>query len=214
MKDRKSAFSAVLIGLFLVLVAYYGTYCLPQDTPEPVAERLLPEATPLVFRLHILAHSDREEDQDAKLAVRDLVLTDLFTLNTQLISCEDAIEYARQRLDHLQNKIAASLARRGLDYGVKIAILQEEFPVTYYGEIRLPAGRYQSMKITLGEGKGRNWWCVLYPPLCFSDLNDGDTLTVMAEDKSGTIAGKRRPGLWPGLKENWRQELKKVLISQ
>lgn len=214
MKDWKRAINIVLIAFFLCLVAYYGTYCAPLAAPEPVAERLPAEVTSYVFRLHILAHSDREEDQAAKLAARDIVLTEFFTRFNALITCDQAIEYVGQRSARLHDKISAALTRRGLAYGVQVKIVEEQFPVTYYSEICLPAGQYRSLHITLGEGKGRNWWCVLYPPLCFGDLNDGEAVMVMAEEERGAAAGRRPRASWAYLRENWREELKKIIIAQ
>jgi len=214
MKDRMSIVILIVVMVLLFSGIYYASRYLPPVVPEPVDNEYLPEEpAPPVFRLHIMAHSDRQEDQAVKLKVRDLVLTELFTRFTEIKTYEEAVEYAREHLGELENKITASLWETGLNYGVKIKVLQEEFPIAYYGEIKLPAGQYRSLNITLGEGKGGNWWCVLYPPLCFMDLNDGDSLTVMAEDKENKIVGKRS-NLWLNIKKNWRQELKKIIISQ
>ena len=216
MNDRMPVVILLLLFILLFSGIYYASKCIPPVIPELVGENETPpepEPVPPVFRLHILAHSDRQEDQKAKLMVRDRVLTELFTAFREIYTCEEAVEYTRRHFNQLENKITADLLEKKLNYGVKLNILQEEFPVAYYGEIKLPAGQYWSLNITMGEGKGRNWWCVLYPPLCFMELNDGDTLTVMAEDENKTIIGQR-PNLWQNFKEDLRQELKKIIISQ
>ncbi len=119
-----------------------------------------------VLRLHVIANSDSQKDQSAKLAVRDAILAegaDLFGGNTSAAEAEAALEPRKAELAACARKV---LRAHGLTYDVSIVIGVEYFNTRSYDEITLPAGRYHAVRVILGEGKGQNWWCVMFPPLC------------------------------------------------
>ena len=135
-----------------------------------------------VVRLHVLANSDSEEDQTLKLAVRDAILYDI-TAVTEGAEDSDAAEVVlRSRLDEIREKAQAFVRSRGYDYSVRVTISEENYPTREYGDgtdaFRLPAGRYKSLRVVIGEGKGKNWWCVLFPPLCMSGAQIEEELAV------------------------------------
>ena len=122
-----------------------------------------------VVRFHVLANSDSEKDQKLKLAVRDRVLQEYGEL---LTACENK-EETLAALEGAQQKIcetaAAEVMERGYDYPVRVSLVREEFPFKKYDELIFPAGVYDALRIEIGEGAGQNWWCVLYPQMCFVD---------------------------------------------
>lgn len=125
------------------------------------------------FRLHILANSDSEEDQNLKLKVRDNIIEYMNTLTFKNISKEEAINLAKQNIDKFKEIAENTIKNNGYSYPVNIEFGNFYFPTKIYGNISLPAGFYDAMKIEIGEAKGQNWWCSLFPPLCFVDISSG-----------------------------------------
>ncbi len=128
------------------------------------AERAVIEAA--VLRLHVVAQSDSKEDQAIKLRVRDAVLKEFRHIACRVQTKEEALLLAEQSEDTLLEAARRTLKEEGVEYDVSLRIGTSAFPQKRYGDVVLPAGYYQSVIITLGEGKGHNWWCVMYPPLC------------------------------------------------
>lgn len=122
-----------------------------------------------VLRLHVVANSNSEEDQELKLKVRDEVLKSTNKLFSKARSREQAINAASSEIDKIESVAIKSIQRNNFDYDVHVTVGKQYFPTKEYdGGFRLPAGDYDAVKVTIGEGKGNNWWCVMYPPLCFS----------------------------------------------
>ncbi len=125
------------------------------------------------FRLHILANSDSEFDQNLKLKVRDAVIGYMKTLSYEGLSKKDAILLTEKHLDDFKNIAQNVLKENDCEYGVTLEIGNFYFPTKNYGNISLPAGFYDALRIEIGEAKGQNWWCSLFPPLCFVDISAG-----------------------------------------
>ena len=119
-----------------------------------------------VFRLHILANSDSPEDQRVKLAVRDAVLAGTADVFAQAQTLAQAEAAARENLDVIQALANAELLRQGYPPTAQAQLTNMYFNTRVYDTATLPAGRYDALRITLGSGSGRNWWCVMFPPLC------------------------------------------------
>lgn len=138
-----------------------------------------------VFRLHIVAASDSEKDQALKLKVRDELLKVKGEKFTNCKNIDDAIEFAQQNTDEF-TKIAQRVIREnGFDYPVKVNIGTSYFENREYDDFTLPAGNYQALNIIIGEGAGKNWWCVMFPAVCVGaagQLNDSVT------DQSAAVA--------------------------
>ena len=140
-----------------------------------------------VFRLHILANSDSEEDQALKFKVRDEVLAEgqgLFknceTLEDVLLTCNDNVAYFK--------KIAENCIRDcGYDYSVNAYVDKEYFNTREYESITLPSGIYNALKIEIGEGKGHNWWCVMFPAICLPSVSDDEINEILSEDEINLI---------------------------
>ncbi len=122
-----------------------------------------------VVRFHVLANSDSEADQQLKLLVRDAVLQEYGDL---LMECENKAE-TLAALENVRTEICETAVERiiaaGYDYPVSVSLVREEFPFKKYDDLIFPAGVYDSLRIEIGEAEGQNWWCVLYPQMCFVD---------------------------------------------
>lgn len=127
-----------------------------------------------VFRLHILANSNSEKDQAVKMAVRDAVLK----FEEQRFDGVGNKEDARKRLmdngDQLLAEIERVLRQNGMDYGAQLQVGEFAFPYREYGGVSYPADDYEALRIILGDGAGENWWCVMFPPLCILEIDDGE----------------------------------------
>ncbi|MGN0520238.1 MAG: stage II sporulation protein R [Candidatus Fimenecus sp.] len=120
-----------------------------------------------VLRMHVIANSDSEEDQAVKLKVRDAVLAageELFDGSLTAAEAETVLDSEKQALQQAAETV---LRENGFSYGVRVEIGKDFFNTrTYDGKVTLPAGEYEAVRVILGEGKGQNWWCVMFPPLC------------------------------------------------
>ncbi len=130
-----------------------------------------------VFRLHILANSDSEYDQSLKLKVRDGVLEETAYLFEGCASAEEAAAKAETHLDEIKSAAERVLKENGSEYPVRCEVTETEFDKRVYGNISMPAGSYKALRITIGEAAGKNWWCVMFPPLCLPAVtNEEDVL--------------------------------------
>lgn len=131
-----------------------------------------------ILRFHVRANSDSKEDQALKMAVKEDVVTMLRPL---LEKCENVDESKSIIVANLQNIYTVAMdtiVEQGYDYDVKVYVTEEEFPAKTYGDLTFPAGDYQALRIDIGEAKGQNWWCVMFPPLCFID----ESTAVVSEE--------------------------------
>ena len=126
-----------------------------------------------VFRLHVIANSDSKEDQDLKYIVRDNVLAYMNDLCKDTKSKEEAIRIANEHLDEFKQVAMDTIKEKGFNYDVTVEIGNFSFPTKTYGDISLPSGYYDALRIKIGNADGKNWWCVMFPPLCFVDVSSG-----------------------------------------
>ena len=140
-----------------------------------------------VFRLHVIANSDSEVDQNLKYIVRDDLLEYMNTLCTNCTSKEDAITIANEHIEDFKEIALNTIKAQGFDYSVNVSIGNFEFPTKHYGDISLPAGYYDALKVEIGEAKGQNWWCVMFPPLCFVDTSSGIVPEESKEDLENSL---------------------------
>lgn len=118
------------------------------------------------LRLHVLANSDSTEDQTVKLLVRDALVEETSALALECENISDAKKVYTDNLDYLQKVAEDVLRNEGKNDKVTVELSKEYYPERQYGNIRLPSGKYNSLKVNIGESEGQNWWCVLFPPLC------------------------------------------------
>ena len=126
-----------------------------------------------VFRLHVLANSNSDEDQTLKYKVRDNLLNYMNNICSNCSSKGEAISLVTEHKDEFKQVALETIKNEGYNYDVNINIGNFEFPTKQYGDISLPAGYYDALRVEIGEAKGRNWWCVMFPSLCFIDISSG-----------------------------------------
>ena len=126
-----------------------------------------------VFRLHVIANSDSDEDQNLKYLVRNKVLEYINTIAKHVSSKEEVISIVKENSDEIQKIAENTVKENGYNYKVKLSVGNFAFPTKTYGDISFPAGYYDALKIEIGKAKGKNWWCVMFPPLCFVDVTSG-----------------------------------------
>lgn len=154
---RKYIFEiALALGLSVSLVFS----ALALDTQEDISEKLI--------RLHVIANSDSDEDQALKLKVRDEILEYVSWLTKDCENIDDARCLVSDNLDELENIANSVIAENGFGYTSRAELSEVYFPTRIYDSFALPAGDYDALRIHLGSGEGKNWWCVLFPPLCVS----------------------------------------------
>lgn len=147
-----------------------------------------------VFRLHVIANSDTDEDQSLKLKVRDSLLNYMNQICSDCSTKEEAISIANAHKVDFQKIAEQTIIENGYNYSVKINIDNFYFPTKNYGDISLPAGLYDALRVEIGEAKGQNWWCVMFPSLCFIDISSGvvddeakENLEENLEEESYTV---------------------------
>lgn len=143
-----------------------------------------------LVRLHIIAESDSNEDQALKLKVRDRVLELLTPALEEAEGVADAQTIIEQRLDELREVAKKAMSEGGHIPKAEASLSVESYPTRMYDGFALPAGDYLSLRIILGEGKGHNWWCVVFPPLCMTAVEDSETFTGLSEDASELIVAE------------------------
>lgn len=141
-----------------------------------------------VFRLHVIANSDSDEDQNLKYIVRDKVIEYMSSISQNASSKEEVIKIAKANLDKIQAIAAQTIRDNGYTYSVNVEVGNFSFPSKRYGDITFPPGYYDALRIKIGKAEGQNWWCVMFPPLCFVDVTSGvvpdESKEIMKENLS------------------------------
>ena len=161
----------VIILSFLLFI--YTTIC-----ALSYAQNISTDIANNVFRLHVIANSDSTEDQDLKYKVRDNLLSYMNEICKDCKTKQEAISLVEENKENFKQIALDTIKNEGYSYDVNIKIGNFEFPTKNYGDISLPAGFYDALRVEIGEAKGQNWWCVMFPPLCFVDVSSG----VVPED--------------------------------
>lgn len=138
------------------------------------------------IRLRILADSDSPADQLLKRRIRDAIIEQMNAWVTGPQTIEEARETVRERMPELETLVGRYVREAGYDYTYKVELGVVPFPTKVYGDKVYPAGDYEALRVTLGRGLGQNWWCVLFPPLCFVDVTAGESpnKTEQQQDRS------------------------------
>ncbi len=141
-----------------------------------------------VLRMHVIANSDEDFDQKLKLKVRDAVLNEGKELFDGSLTANDAEEKIIPNIKRLENAALKIIKDEGFDYPVKIFVVNEFFKTRVYdNSVTLPAGNYTAVKVIIGEGKGKNWWCVMFPPMCLPAANEETQLNDVLNEKEFQI---------------------------
>lgn len=162
---------SILFLLYIYLLASNYAYAISEDISCSV------------LRLHVIANSDSIQDQNLKYMVRDNIIKYMNSISKDVSSKEQALELAISNKDNFISIAKQTILDNGFDYDVSIDFGNFHFPTKSYGDISFPAGNYDAIKIEIGKAKGQNWWCVMFPPLCFVDISSG----IVPEDSKDTI---------------------------
>lgn len=162
----KKKFKMILILAFLLFL--YTSIC-----AISYAQNISSDISDSVFRLHVIANSDSKEDQDLKYKVRDNLLSYMNSICEDCKSKQDAILVVEKNKDTFKQIAIKTINDEGFSYSVNITIGNFEFPTKNYGDISLPSGFYDALRVEIGKAEGQNWWCVMFPPLCFVDISSG-----------------------------------------
>ena len=141
-----------------------------------------------VLRLHITANSDSDADQTVKLMVRDALLKSGNEIFDGSVTAADAEEKLSPHLADIEKTACGVLKANGFDYGARAYIVNEYFDVREYDGVTLPAGNYTALRVALGSGEGKNWWCVMFPPLCLpAACEDDDAFAVFGGEGANVV---------------------------
>ena len=140
-----------------------------------------------VFRLHVIANSDSAEDQNLKYDVRNALISYMNSISTNISSKEEAIKLVIENKNKFYNIAKQVISDKGFNYDVSIEIGNFSFPTKTYGDISLPAGFYDALRVEIGEASGQNWWCVMFPSLCFVDVTNGIVPEESKQDLETTL---------------------------
>lgn len=154
-----------------------------------VSENIKEDLKNHMIRFHVRANSDNQRDQGDKLKVRDAVVDYMRSYMEQANSKEKAVEILQKKKEGIKNIAIYTLRKSGNDSQVKVYLTTEMFPERDYGEYIFPPGKYDALRIDIGEAKGHNWWCVMFPDLCVTK-DDKTEINQKAKEKMQKILGK------------------------
>lgn len=184
--------ASITVGLGVALGC--GVYKDKNPSIEEVSEKLI--------RFHVIANSDSEGDQAVKLKVRDSVLKYISPKLKDSKSLEESRKILRKEDEKVLDIAKETLEENGYNYDVESTLSQEYFPVKTYGNITLPQGEYEAYRILIGEGSGQNWWCVMFPPLCFVDVEKGNIAYKETEKEMKEVLNDAEYEMVNNLKES------------
>ncbi len=174
--DRRVAFRALCCALVTVLAMSIAGFDAKCD-----------EIRSNVLRLHILANSDETYDQELKLKVRDRLLT----VSTEVFGgCEteeQAVALAKENIRRFTDEAKNVIIENGFDYDVTVEVADTVFETRDYEGFSLPAGTYEALRVLIGEGKGKNWWCVMFPAVCLPAAGDGKSFSGVLSNETAQI---------------------------
>lgn len=163
-RNRLLIASALVIAISVAFVSYIFS----SDSSSKAYKSKL-------IRLHVLANSDSPEDQELKLKVRDKIITNMNTKLGNSKSIDETRKIVKDNIEEIKEIALKEIKSNQKDYQVAVSLGNQNFPTKSYGGFTLPSGQYEALKVVIGEGKGQNWWCVMFPPLCFIDITNGLT---------------------------------------
>lgn len=165
MKKYFRNITVYIIGVFVVTILVGGLSVFFQKETTTAKD-----IAPKVIRFHVLANSDSEEDQALKVKVKNEVITYMYDKLNSSNGIEESRKIILQEEEMIKKIALDKIKEEGYDYDVKIMLQQENFPEKRYGSVVLPHGEYEALRILIGKAEGHNWWCVMFPPLCFIDV--------------------------------------------
>ncbi|MDR0879565.1 MAG: stage II sporulation protein R [Clostridioides sp.] len=187
-----------IMAFTICLISIVGTMGYTINSETEMIKKASSDYKDKLIRFHCIANSDTDEDQALKLKVRDEVIAYLQPKLKGSKSVGESENIIKSEIDKLKEISAEVIEDNGYDYKVDVALTHSQFPTKQYSNVVLPAGEYKALKIIIGSGQGRNWWCVMFPPLCFVDdtnavidkETDDKLRNALTEEEYKLIAGK------------------------
>jgi len=170
-RELKIWLAASIIGVILALAIATHTQAYSQNIQNEISQN--------VIRFHVLANSNAAEDQALKNMVRDGILNQFGSKLDPTSNIEDTRFFLQNNMTEIEAYAVQLIKNEGFNYSVQGVIDQTFFPTRKYGNMAFPAGEYEALRIIIGEGQGDNWWCVMFPPLCYVD---GTTANPTSDD--------------------------------
>lgn len=183
--SRKTAniIKICIAGLMLLMLgAWIITYNYAEDVNAGLSQNLV--------RLHVVANSDSKADQALKLKVRDAIIDFMKDKLADSKNISETRAIINDNLEKIEQVSSKVIKANNSGYKVKASMGNYSFPTKTYGDIALPAGEYQALKVVIGDGAGANWWCVLFPPLCFIDATHGTIPDSVKQDLKTSLSSE------------------------
>ncbi len=208
MKEKKVLTLSIICGFVFTFIVAFMTYAYSASMQREIAEQ--------VIRLHVKANSDSEADQNLKVTVRDRVL-ERFRYGLEAAgSVNETESFIVANLEEIRKFAQEVVYENGYDYNVTAELTNEYFPTKNYANVALPAGNYEALRINIGNAEGSNWWCVMFPPLCYVDITqkvipekeDAQLRKVLTTETYNLVAKHDKPEVAVKFKiVEWWQEL-------
>lgn len=160
--------------ILVIIVCILAIFTLNSNKIQVKSESVQQDIASKIIRFHVIANSDSKSDQALKLKVRDKVLEYIQPKLKKSKSIEESRRIIKENDKQIIDIANKTIKDNGYSYPVKTTLSNENFPIKTYGNITLPQGKYEAYRIIIGEGRGQNWWCVMFPPLCFVDITKGE----------------------------------------
>ena len=191
-------------GMIIILIFAAVLFMKNEENEE---ERIQKSIASHIIRLHVVANSDSEKDQQLKISVKDKIVAGLQEKLKDVDNLNDARTIIRNETERIEQMATEEMRKQGYDYIATASLGNSYFPIKKYGDLTFPAGEYEALRVQIGEAKGQNFWCVMYPTLCFVDstyqvvpeeskeelkhtLTDEEYQALLGEDKSVTFGFK------------------------
>ena len=175
----------VFLPLLLIFTLLFGSLSYTNDASNDISTKVL--------RMHVLANSNSIDDQRLKIAVKNNILKSTRELFTDCDNLEESIEIAQSNTELIKDSAQEVIKKYNKNYDVKVYVDNEFFDVREYKDFTLPSGNYNTVKVVIGEGKGKNWWCVMYPAVCISACSDDFDKALTKEEKKLITSKKYIP---------------------
>lgn len=175
----------VFLPLLLIFTLLFGSLSYTNDASNDISTKVL--------RMHVLANSNSINDQRLKIAIKNNILKSTQELFTDCDNLEESIKIAQSNTELIKASAQEVIKKYNKNYDVKVYVDNEFFDVREYKDFTLPSGNYNTVKVVIGEGKGKNWWCVMYPAVCISACSDDFDKALTKEEKKLITSKKYIP---------------------
>lgn len=200
-KNNKLKSDKFRVGLLLSLLLFCGLSTLLIKENAIHSQNLQTGIANEIIRFHVIANSDSEDDQALKLTVKDTLVKNMAPLLKNADTVTEARTVLSDKLSYIQELAEATVKDNGYGYPVTVSLEQCYFPLKIYGDYTFPPGTYEALRVQIGEAEGKNWWCVMFPPLCFVDEtysivdkdSDKKLKYLLTEEEYNTIKSEKTP---------------------